>query len=100
MTVQFEKAAFQGEPTRQLSATIADVANRGMWYVALLFRASSKRKWALKAPLRPLDGGGLYETKAQADRDVVHHRMDLEGHFEQRGGSWYDTSRCRLTLGP
>ena len=48
--MQFERTAFQGEP------------------VALMFRASSKRKWALKSPLRPLDGDSLlYETKAQAD---------------------------------
>jgi hypothetical protein len=97
MTVQFERAAFQGEPVRQFSATIADDANRGMWYVALLFRTSSKRKWALKSPLRPLDGDSLYETKAQADRDVVHHRMGLEGHFQKRGGSWCDT-RSRQVL--
>ena len=33
-----------------------------------MFRASSKRKWALKSALRPLDGDSLlYETKAQAD---------------------------------
>ena len=48
--MQFERTAFQGEP------------------VALMFRASSKRKWALKSALRPLDGDSLlYETKAQAD---------------------------------
>ena len=81
---------------RQFSETIANEANRGMWYVVLRFRFSTKSKWTLKSPLRPLDGGGhYYETKAQAEREVVHHRMLLEGHFEMRGGLWYDTRPVR-----
>ena len=52
-------------------------------------RESPKTKFIRKRPLLERNGEGAYLTYAAALKDVMNHRMELEGNFEEVSpGCW------------
>ena len=54
----------------------------GLFYITLYFRKSLKNKFQRKGILLQRNGDGAYLTHAAALKDVMNHRMELEGDFE------------------
>ena len=57
--------------------------NAGLFYITLYFRKSLKNKFQRKGILLQRNGDGAYLTHAAALKDVMNHRMELEGDFEE-----------------
>lgn len=80
----------------------ADVSRRGRFYSTLYFRKGLAHKFKQKNKLLQRNGDGAYLTHAAALRDVINHRMELEGNFEEVSpGRWAEkeTPRKRARKG-
>lgn len=72
-------------------------SRRGKFFCTLLFRESPKMKFIRKRPLLQRNDEGAYLTYAAALKDVINHRMELEGDFEEMSPGHWAAKEARPT---
>ena len=62
---------------------------QGLFYITLYYRISPQSKFGQKTCLHQRNGQGAYATYAAAFKDIINHRMELEGDFDEVSpGRW------------
>ena len=62
---------------------------QGLFYINLYYRRNVKIKFQKKNHLHQRNGQGAYATYAAAFKDIINHRMELEGDFDEVSpGRW------------
>ena len=62
---------------------------QGIFYITQYYRRNPNNKFEKKSHLHQRNGQGAYATHAAAFKDIINHRMELEGDFDEVSpGRW------------
>jgi hypothetical protein len=95
LSVVFTKTEY---PIKGLDALVSQFPTtsrdnrQGLWFITLRVRPSQKDKFVTKRPLIQRCGGGAYLSRSAAMKDVINHRLQLEGLEELSPGCWAQNS--------
>ena len=86
---EFTLSAYTDGTIHQYPVNCGREPLRGKFFIELNVRASVKKHWTRKRHIGRLTGDGFYDSKAEAQSEVLSHRMRLEGCFDCREGQWF-----------
>ena len=90
--VDFTKSKY---PARGINSIVSQYPKsarsslQGLFYITLYYRRNVNNKFVKKSPLLQRNGQGAYATYKAAFKDIINHRMELEGDFDEVSpGRW------------
>ena len=90
--VDFTKSKY---PARGINSIVSQYPKsarsslQGLFYINLYYRRTVYNKFQKKNHLHQRNGQGAYATHAAAFKDIINHRMELEGDFDEVSpGRW------------
>ena len=89
--VEWEKTVLTSTSVQQYSETHTRAARRGLFFISLKTLNAKKKQWSVRNNLHSRKDGAPYASAEEAKREVVLHRMELEGYEERSGGRWFES---------